>query len=66
MIHDVRIIPLDDRPHIDDGIRQWHGDARGYWDGDTLVVETTNFSDKSESPAPPAWLSEQVEELLAS
>ncbi len=52
MIHDVRIIPLDDRPHIDDGIRQWHGDARGYWDGDTLVVETTNFSDKSESPAP--------------
>ncbi len=52
MIHDVRIIPLDNRPHVSDVIRQWHGDARGYWDGDTLVVETTNFSRKSESPGP--------------
>ena len=43
MIHDARIIPLTDRPHIDDGIQQWHGDSRGYWDGDTLVVETTNY-----------------------
>ncbi len=52
MIHDARIVPLDGRPHVSDAIRQWHGDPRGYWDGDTLVVETTNFSPKSESPAP--------------
>ena len=52
MIHDARIIPLDGRPHVSVSIRQWHGDPRGYWDGDTLVVETTNFSSKSESPAP--------------
>ena len=47
MIHDVRIIPLGDRPHVRDQIRQWHGDSRGRWEGDTLVVETTNFSPKS-------------------
>ena len=51
MIHDARIVPLDGGPHVSDGIRQWHGDARGSWDGDTLVVETQNFSPKSESPA---------------
>ena len=51
MIHDARIIPLGERAHISDTIRQWHGDPRGYWDGDTLVVETENFSSKSESPA---------------
>jgi hypothetical protein len=44
MVHDARIVPLDGRPHIDDGIRQWSGDSRGYWDGDTLVVETRNFT----------------------
>ena len=43
MIHDARIIPLDGRPHADSGIRQWLGDSRGHWEGDTLVVETTNF-----------------------
>ena len=46
MIHDVRVIPVADRPHIDDKIRQWMGDARGHWEGDTLVVNTTNFNDK--------------------
>ena len=51
MIHDARIIPLDGGPHVDDAIRQWHGDSRGYWEGDTLVVETRNFSAKSDSPA---------------
>ena len=51
MIHDARIIPLDGGPHVDDAIRQWHGDARGHWDGDTLVVETRNFSAQSDSPA---------------
>ena len=47
MVHDVRIIPLDGRPHIPDNITQWHGDARGHWIGETLVIETTNFSAKS-------------------
>ena len=42
-IHDVRIIPLDGRPHIAPALHQYLGDARGRWDGDTLVVETTNF-----------------------
>jgi hypothetical protein len=42
-IHDVRIIPLDGRPHISPKIRHYVGDSRGHWDGDTLVVETTNF-----------------------
>ena len=46
MIHDVRIIPLSDRPFIDDNIRQWMGDSRAYWDGDTLVVETRNFHNR--------------------
>ena len=46
MIHDVRVIPLSGRPHIDDGVRQWMGDARAHWEGDTLVVDTTNFNDK--------------------
>lgn len=47
MAHDVRIIPLVAKPHIHEDIKLWHGDSRGYWDGDTLVVETTNYSDKS-------------------
>lgn len=49
MAHDVRIIPLVEKPRIDEKIKLWHGDSRGYWDGDTLVVETTNYSDKSSS-----------------
>jgi hypothetical protein len=47
MIHDVRIIPLDTRPHVDANVRQWMGDPRGHWEGNTLVVETTNFNDKT-------------------
>ena len=46
MIHDARIIPLDGREHLSAGVRQWLGDSRAHWDGDTLVVETTNFTDK--------------------
>lgn len=47
MIHDVRIVPLDGRAHLPTSIRQWMGDSRGRWDGDTLIVETTNFTDKT-------------------
>jgi hypothetical protein len=43
MIHSARIIPVDGRPHLAKGLRQWLGDSRGHWDGDTLIVETTNF-----------------------
>ena len=47
MIHDVRIIPLDGRPHLPKNVRLWMGDSRGHWEGNTLVVDTTNFSDKT-------------------
>lgn len=44
MIHEARIVPIDGRPRSSDDIRQWLGDARGYWEGDTMVVETTHFN----------------------
>lgn len=47
MVHDARIVPLDGRPHLPENIRQWRGDARGRWEGNTLVVESTNFTDKA-------------------
>ena len=46
--HDARVIVLDGRPHLPDRLRQWNGDSRGRWDGSTLVVDTTNFSPKSD------------------
>jgi len=47
MIHDARIIPIIEMPHAHRSIRQWHGDSRGWWEGDTLTVETTNYSAKA-------------------
>ena len=47
MIHDARIIPIDGRPALTSNVRRWLGDSRGRWEGDTLVVETTNFTDKT-------------------
>jgi hypothetical protein len=47
-IHDARIIPLDGRPHVGQNIRQWLGDSVGHWEGDTLVVDTTNYSPNSD------------------
>jgi len=46
-IHDVRLIPLDWRPHLEERVQQWLGDSRGRWAGDALVVETANFHDKA-------------------
>ena len=48
MIHDARVIPLTGQPHLVDSVRQLHGDSRGHWEGDTLVIETTNYSSEAE------------------
>ena len=47
MNHDARVIPLNGQPHAPDGVRQLHGDSRGRWEGDTLVIETKNYSPTS-------------------
>lgn len=62
MAHDARIIPLYEKPHIDDDIKLWHGDSRGWWEGDTLVIETTNYSERSD-PLPDTEKKVNVERL---
>lgn len=49
MIHEARVVPLDGRPPLDPSLVQWSGDSRGHWEGDTLVVDTRNFTDKVQS-----------------
>lgn len=51
MVHNARIVPLDGREHLTGSVRQWVGDSRGRWDGDTLVVDTTNFLRDTSFPA---------------
>src|SRR5262249_18339725 len=48
-IHETRVIPTDGSPHLPQSVRLWTGDSRGHWEGDTLVVDTTNFNDKGAS-----------------
>jgi len=52
MVHDARVVPLDGRDQLPDHVRQWNGSSRGHWEGDTLVVETTNFTGMTASFSP--------------
>jgi len=52
LLHTYRIIPLDGGPHVDSSVRLWEGDSRGRWEGDTLVVDVRNFSDKTKGALP--------------
>jgi hypothetical protein len=53
MIHEARVVPLDGRPHVGDGVRGYLGDSRGHFEGNTLVIETTNFNGKATTPGTP-------------
>ncbi len=59
MIHDARIVPIDGSSHLPEDIQKWTGDSRGHWDGDTLVVETANFTDKTPTFQLPINLNDQ-------
>jgi len=60
MIHSARMIPFDSRPHLPESVRQLDGDSRGQWEGDTLVVDTTNFTDKTPFRGPPAHTRQDI------
>jgi hypothetical protein len=59
MIHDARVVPMTGRPHLPAHVRQLHGDPRGRWDGDALVIETTNFSNGFQGSSPAVKLTER-------
>jgi hypothetical protein len=59
MIHDARVVPMTPRPHLPAHIRQLHGDPRGRWDGDTLVIETTNYLNGFQGSTPDVVLTER-------
>ena len=59
MIHDARVVSLDGKPHLPSTVRQLHGDPRGHWEGDTLVVETTNFINGFKGSTPNVRLTEK-------
>ena len=59
MIHDARVVPMDGQPHLPSSVRQLHGDPRGRWEGDTLVVETTNFINGFQGSTPNVKLTER-------
>ena len=61
MIHNARIVTMDGRPHLPPEIRRWSGDSIGRWEGDTLVVDTTNFTDKTPTFQLPATLETATE-----
>jgi hypothetical protein len=60
LMHGIRVIPLDGGPHLGPSIRQLGGDARGHWAGQTLVVETGNFSDRTNFRGPPATARQDI------
>jgi len=60
MMHDARVIPLDATPHLAAAVRQLAGDSRGHWEGDTLVVDSTNFTDKTNFRGPPATARQDI------
>jgi hypothetical protein len=59
MIHDARLVPMDGQPHLPQSVRQLHGDPRGHWDGDALVVETTNFINGFQGSTPNVKVTER-------
>jgi hypothetical protein len=59
MIHDARVVPMDGQPHLASSVRQLHGDPRGHWDGDALVVETTNFINGFQGSTPNVKVTER-------
>jgi hypothetical protein len=68
MVHNARVIPTDGRPHVPQDVRQWVGDSRGRWEGDVLVVETTNFLGETAFPnsSPNLRLTERFRRLDAN
>jgi hypothetical protein len=60
MIHEARVIPLDGRPHVRAGVRGYLGDSRGHWEGNALVIETTNFNGKATVPGNPVLASTEL------